>query len=109
MQQLATMIGVLVAAIASESSGPKLGEEITPFAMRGVLDDEAGKTIDLVKEAAGKPLVVFFLHERTRPSVALARQVLTDAAARKGEGLEAGLVLLMPDVPETEEWINIAR
>ena len=75
--------------------------------MRGVLDDEAGKNIDLVKDAAGKPLVIFFLHERTRPSVALARQVLSDAANRKGDGLEAGLVLLTSDIAAMEEWVRM--
>jgi hypothetical protein len=92
---------------AKEVSGPQVGDKIDSFPMRGVLDDEAGKNIDLVKDAAGKPLVIFFLHERTRPSVGLARQVLNDAAGRKGDGLDAGLVLLTPDVAATEEWVRM--
>jgi len=96
------------AAIAKDVSGPQVGEQLTPFTMRGVLDDEAGKAIDLVKDSAGRPLVLFFLHERTRPSVVLARQVLNDAAGRKADGLDAGLVLLAADAPAMEEWIKIA-
>ena len=96
-----------VSAMAAESSGPQVGDKITPFTIRGVLDDEAGKNIDLVKDAAGKPLVIFFVHERTRPSIGLARQVLNDAANRKSDGLEAGLVLLAADVEATQEWVNM--
>jgi hypothetical protein len=94
-------------AMSAEISGPQVGDKISPFTVRGVLDDEAGKTIDLVKDAAGKPLLIFFVHERTRPSIGLARQVLNDAANRKSDGLEAGLVLLSADVGATEEWVKM--
>lgn len=93
---------------AKEISGPQVGDALPNFTMRGVLDDEAGKSIDLVKDAGGRPLVIYFLHERTRPSVALARQVLNDAANRKSSGLDAGLVLLTADVAGMEDWVKIA-
>jgi hypothetical protein len=96
-----------VVAVAKEISGPQVGDKLAPFTVRGVLDDEAGKMIDLVKDAQGKPLVIFFVHERTRQSIALARQVLNDAATRKAEGLEAGLVLLTADVTATEDWVKM--
>src|SRR4026209_641008 len=51
-------------AQAAEISGPQVGDQITPFTARVFLDDEAGKNIALVKGAAGKPLVIFFVHER---------------------------------------------
>ncbi len=103
-----TLLCVAAQVAAKDISGPQVGEEVTSFTIRGVLDDEAGKSIDLVKDAAGRPLIIFFVHERTRPSIMLARQVLNEAANRKGEGLEAGLVLLTPDVAATEEWVKIA-
>jgi hypothetical protein len=93
--------------LAKDVSGPQVGDKLTSFTMRGVLDDEAGKQIDLVKDAAGRPLVIYFLHERTRPSVALARQVLEGAANRKADGLEAGLVLLTDDVAAMEDWVKM--
>lgn len=103
-------LGVLFAggARAADRSGPQVGDALPGFKMRGVFDDEAGKQIDVVADAAGKPVVLFFLHERTRPSVALAREVLNQAADRKGDGLFAGLVLLTDDVAKTEEWLRIA-
>ena len=106
---LVCTIGTFPAGLCgADVSGPQVGDKLAPFAIRGVLDDEAGKQIDLVKDAAGKPLVIYFLHERSRQSVALARQVLNDAAARKAEGLDAGLVLLAADAAATEDWVKIA-
>lgn len=104
----ALAIAVSPTAPAAETSGPQVGEPLPSFAIRGVLDDEAGKTMDLVKDAAGRPLILYFVHERTRPSIALARQVLEAAASRKSAGLEAGLVFLTNDIAATEEWMKIA-
>jgi hypothetical protein len=93
---------------AKEFSGPQVGEEVTPFVVRGVLGDEAGKEFDLVKEAQGKPLVILFVYEINRPALGLARLVLNYAASRKADGLNAGLVLLTADATATEEWVKRA-
>jgi hypothetical protein len=93
---------------AAETSGPQVDDPLPNFAIRGALDDEAGKTMDLVKDAAGRPIVLFFIHERTRQSIALARQVLSDAANHKSDGLEAGLVFLTADIAATADWLKIA-
>src|SRR5262245_43421000 len=61
-------------------SGPQPGEKVTPFKMRCVLGELAGKEVDLVSQANGKPLTIVFIHKVTRPSVALTR-VLMDYAA----------------------------
>src|SRR5262245_50615497 len=101
------LVAVSVGSLpAKGASGPQVGEKIVPFTLRGVLDDEAGQNIDLVKDAAGRPLVIFFLHERTRQSVGLARQVLNEAASLKRNGLDAGLVLLTADVAAMQEWVK---
>jgi hypothetical protein len=104
----ATCIFALNPSFAKEISGPQVGDPVTPFTMRGVLDDEAGKNIDLVKDANGRPLVIFFLNEVNRQTVGLARQTLNEAANRKGDGLESGLVLLSADAAATEEWVKRA-
>jgi len=97
------------ASAAKENSGPQVGDPIVPFTVKGTLDDERGKDLDLVKQAAGKTLVLFFLHERSRPAIALARQVLSAAADLRSQGVTAGMVILSPDVAATDEWVNIAR
>ena len=93
---------------AKEFSGPQVGEKVTPFVMRGAVGEAAGQEIDLVKDAAGKPLVIFFVHEVTRPSVGLARLVLDYARSRKADGLHAGLVLLTADATASEAWAKRA-
>jgi hypothetical protein len=96
-------------AHAKDTSGPSVGERITNFTVKGTLDDERGKDLDLVQQAGGKTLVLFFLHERSRPAIALARQVLSAAADLRSQGVTAGLVVLSPDVAATDEWVNVAR
>jgi hypothetical protein len=93
---------------AKEFSGPQVGEKVTPFVARGVLGDAAGKEFNLVKDAQGKPLLIFFLQDRNRPSAGLARLLLNYAASRKADGLRAGLVMVTGDATETEEWIKRA-
>jgi hypothetical protein len=105
---IAFLLALLIdSAAAKEVSGPQIGETVPSFTIRGVLDDEAGKTIDLVRDAAGRPLLLYFVHERTRPSIALARQVLTEAATHKAKGLDAGLIFLTADADGTEEWMRM--
>ena len=104
------LIWAMASAVgAAQVSGPKVGEKISPFTVRGTLDDERGKELDLVKEAGGKTLVLYFLHEQSRPGIALARQVLSAAADLRSDGVTAGLVILTPDVAAAEEWVNVAR
>lgn len=93
---------------AQEFSGPQVGEQVTPLTVRGVLGPQAGKELDLVKEADGKPLVIVFVSELTRPSVGLSRLVLNYAASKREDGLHAGLVLLTADATATEEWVKRA-
>ena len=93
---------------SAEFSGPQVGEKVTPFTVRAVVGDRAGQEIDLVKAAEGKPLVLFFVHEVTRPSVGLARLILNYAASRKADGLHSGLVLLSADATMSEEWAKRA-
>jgi len=93
---------------APEFSGPQAGEKVTPFVVRAVVGDRAGQEIDLVKDAQGKPIVLFFVHEVTRPSVGLARLLLNYAASRKADGLHAGLVLLSADATSSEDWAKRA-
>lgn len=90
-------------------SGPQVGEQVTSFQVRDLIGPQAGMTRNVVAQAAGKPLVLFFLHEVTRPSVGLARQVLSYAASLKDEPLEAALVLLSADATATQQWVERAR
>jgi hypothetical protein len=91
-------------------SGPQLGEKLSSFKAVGVFDEQAGKELDLVKVAGGKPLVLVFVHEFNRPSLATVRAVMGYAAPKAKDGkLVAGVVLLTADTTATEELLKRAR
>jgi hypothetical protein len=102
----------LVAFASAEDkvfSGPQVGEKLGSFTVRGVFDDLAGKELDLVKQADGKPLLLVFVHELNRPSLAAVRAVMGYAAPKAKEGkLTAGLVMLSGDTTATEELLKRA-
>jgi hypothetical protein len=91
-----------------EFSGPQLGERVTPFKIRGVIDEQAGKEIDLVEAAGGRPLLLVFVHERNRPALGLARVVCDYAATKKTDGMSGGLIFLTPDATGVADWIKVA-
>lgn len=93
----------------AEFSGPQVGEKLMPFTTKTILGDEAGKEIDLVKAAAGKPVLIVFVHERNRPTVGLARLLGLYAATKKDAGLTSGIVFLTSDPTMTEEWMKLAK
>lgn len=90
-------------------SGPQAGEKLTPFKMTGVFDESAGKRIDLVTSAGAKPMLLVFVHEANRPSIAVSRAVLNYAATRAKDGLVSGLVWLADDPTAAEQFLKRAR
>ncbi len=92
-------------------SGPQAGERITPFKVRGVYDEAAGKELDFVTRAGGKPLLLVFVHEANRPSIAMTRVLMDYATGRTGDGLECGVVWLAnaDDLTAAEQFLKRAR
>jgi len=93
---------------ATEFSGPQPGEKLTPFTIRTLLGDAAGEELDLVEQADGQPLVLFFIHDANRPSIGLTRVILTFAAKHKADGLHSGLIFLSGDATMTEAFVKRA-
>ena len=87
-------------------SGPQKGEKLPGFTLKVAGEEE--KEVDLVKEAAGKPTLLIFVHSVTRPSVGLTRVLGDYAAKRKKDGLHAGAIFLTADATETQAWIKRA-
>jgi len=90
-------------------SGPQPGEKLPSFKAVGVFDDREGKEFDVVKEAAGKPTLMIFVHEITRPTAALMRGLSQHAAAREKDGLKTYIVWLSRDRTETVNFLKRAR
>lgn len=90
-------------------SGPQVGESLTPFVVRGVFDDNAGKEIDFVTAADGKPIVLIFVHDVNRPSIAMTRVLSQYTASRAGDGLATGVVWLNDDLTDAENELKRIR
>lgn len=89
-------------------SGPQKGEALGKLVIQAVLGDQEGRELDVVAQAAGKPLLLIFVHEINRPSVGMARILGDYAARRTKDGLHCGVIFLSDDAAETEAWMKRA-
>jgi hypothetical protein len=87
-------------------SGPQPGEKLSSFKVRGVLDPDAGKDLDFVASAKGKPIVLVFVHDLNRLSVGMVRVLTGYTKTRAKDGLTTGVVWLSDDVSEAENTIK---
>jgi len=87
-------------------SGPQVGEKLVPFKLNGVFGDAAGTNIDLISQADGGPLVIVFVHERTRPAFGLTNTVMRFVASRAKDGLQGAAVYLTADATEAQDWMK---
>jgi hypothetical protein len=95
-----------LAAQETVFSGPQPGEKLNPFKVRGVLDPDAGKDLDFVAAARGKPVVLVFVHDLNRQSIAMVRTLTSYTRTRAKDGLTTGVVWLSDDVSEAESTIK---
>ena len=86
-------------------SGPQVGETIAPFEMQDVSSDDE-QTINLVEQAQGNPLLIIFMHERTRPAFGLMNVITRYAATREKDKLITGVCLLTDDPTSTKDWMK---
>jgi len=108
----AFVVGLVASvALAQEKvfSGPLVGEKLKPFKVRGVFDDDAGKDLDFVTKAGGKPIVLVFVHDANRPSIGLTRVLMSYALTRAKDGLASGTVWLADDATEAEATLKRMR
>jgi hypothetical protein len=99
------MVSTLGHAQEKIFSGPQPGEKVASFKARGVFATEAGKEIDLIKTANGKPLLLVFVHEANRPSIALTRTLMNYAVTR-GKDLTSATIWLTDDMADAETQLK---
>src|SRR5687768_14114923 len=90
-------------------SGPQVGEKLPPFKVRGAFDADAGKELDFVKQADGKPIVLVFVHDANRPSIGMTRALTSYTVSRAKDGLVTGVVWLDDDSTEAENMLKRIR
>lgn len=88
-------------------SGPQAGETLTAFKLNGVLGDDAGQNVDMLSKADGGPLVLVFVHQRTRPSFGLTNTVMRYVASRAKDGIAGATVFLTGDATDTQNWMKL--
>jgi hypothetical protein len=90
-------------------SGPQVGEKLPPLPVRGVFDENAGKDLDFVDAAGGKPIVLVFVHQLDRPTIGMARALTEYTLSRTKDGLSTGIVWLDDDATEAENTLKRIR
>lgn len=96
----------LVLADEEVFSGPQAGEKLPAFKVRGVLGEMSGKNLDFVTQADGKPLVLIFVHEVSRPAIGFTRVLSTYTTQRAKDGLHTGIVWLDDDATTAENTLQ---
>lgn len=87
-------------------SGPQVGEKLAPFQVRGVFDQDAGKDLDFITKADGKPIVLIFVHDVNRQSISMTRILSQYTVSRVKDGLATGIVWLHDDATEAENTLK---
>ncbi len=85
------------------------GETLPSFVAKGAFDEFAGKEVDYVDVAKGRPIVLIFVHDVNRQSISLARILATYTNGRAKDGLVTGMVLLHDDPTEAEAMLKRMR
>ena len=86
-------------------SGPQPGEKLASFVIKNVVADPA-KDVNLIKDADGKPVLIAFVHKKTRPAFGLTNAIMRYAATRKKDGLTSGVVYLAEDMTAETNWMK---
>lgn len=89
-------------------SGPQVGEELSPFEVQSLVTNDSERlSIAPLDDQASQ--VIVFIHEITRPSIGLARQ-LSEAISRLPEPKPTvSIVFLTDDPTATRQWANNAQ
>lgn len=90
-------------------SGPQVGEKLPDFTVRGAFDESAGKELNFVSEADGKPIVLVFVHDVNRQSIGFARILTQYSHGLAKDGVTTGVTFLSEDATEAEATLKRIR
>jgi hypothetical protein len=90
-------------------SGPQVGESVSPFSVTGVFDEQAGVRFDPVSQAGEKPLLLLFVHQANRPSIAMTRVLMNYVRDREKKDVESCVVWLTSDPTQAENDLKRMR
>jgi hypothetical protein len=90
-------------------SGKQAGEKLPPFKVQSVLGPQAGKEVEVIGEIKGKPCVIVFVHEFTRPALQLMKPIDAFGDKWAKDGLATHFVALSADRSKTEQYLQNAQ
>ena len=90
-------------------SGPQSGEPLVSFTIETLLDRDNVQQVDPIEAADGKPVLLVFIHERTRPSIGLTRSITEYASRWQSKNLMGAVIFLSDDPTETRNWAQRAQ
>ena len=67
-------------------SGPQVGEVLPKFTAQRVFGEDAKKLLEPIAAADGRPVVLVFVHKRTRPGIGVTRVVAKFLEQKKKSG-----------------------
>lgn len=105
---LAASESPVLAAVDPVFSGPQVGEPLPSFQIRNVLAEPA-RSVDPIQSADGNPVMIIFVHKRTRPAFGLTNALMNYAQTKKKSGLSSAVAFLTPDATETGNWMKKIR
>lgn len=115
MLKCVNLVGVICLAISPARaddptfSGPQPNETLTPFRVRAFSGPGAGEEVDLAAAIRGKPTVLVFVHELTRPAMGLIRPIDHYGAKWAEQGLSTRIVWLAADPAQAEAFLARAK
>jgi len=87
-------------------SGPQVGEALPGFKMKMGFGDQVGKEVDLVTDAGDNPMVIVFIHKKSRPAFGMANTLMRYCNQEGGDKLTRGICFLTADATETQNWLG---
>ncbi|MCI0461875.1 MAG: hypothetical protein L0Z62_33405 [Gemmataceae bacterium] len=89
-------------------SGPQVGEKLPPLKVAIAYGPSRGVEVDVVKSAAGRPLLLVLVNGANRPAAQLTRTLMNYAEIRQPDGLHAAIVWLDGDPTAAEQYLQKA-
>lgn len=104
---LATSAVVTADEVEPLFSGPQVGETLTPFETQPAFGE--AEEVAVLDGTLDGPVLLIFVHQVTRPSIALTRLLINYASSKENQGLESRLVFLTDDPTDMKAFLQRAR
>lgn len=89
-------------------SGPQLGDKL-PALKATCVYEMPGESVDFSGRAEGKPLLLIFVNQLSRPGVSMTRALSHYAESRRKDGLQTAIIWVGKEKDAAENYLNQAK